>query len=376
MNDFRPQEKNQVFNWLTLERIPRVGPLSIAKLYEAFGDPGTALKAGAKAIRAKAGLSEKLADLISSFKAPEKEIWKDIESLEKIGAGIVTRWDPDYPSILKEIYDPPAILFVRGHLSPADDNAVGIVGTRNPTRYGIEMTENITQGLVRAGITIVSGLARGIDTSAHEEALRLGGRTFGVLGCGLEVVYPRENKALIDRIPESGAVITEFRPKMPPLATNFYRRNRIISGLSKGVVVVEATLNSGSLITAGHALEQNRDIFAVPGSILSKRSQGPHKLIKQGACLCESAQDIVDGLFAVPKSEIQRSLFSVPEESVAELSDSARNVLDTLEIDPVPIDYLCGLLKIEAGQLGAILMELEINGLVRQYPGKMFARNS
>ena len=255
-----------LFDWLALERIPRVGPLSMARLIATFGNPGAALKATSSEIRQRTGLSEKLAGMIASYIPPESDIKRDMETLERLGARVITRWDPEYPTNLTEIYDPPALLFVRGELLETDRKAVAVVGTRNPSRYGLEMTETISRDLVRAGVTVVSGLARGVDTACHWAALRAGGRTVGVLGCGIDVLYPQENRELIEDICQSGAVMTEFRPGVAPHATNFYRRNRIVSGLSKGVLVVEAATNSGSLITASHAADQNRDVFAVPGS--------------------------------------------------------------------------------------------------------------
>jgi DNA processing protein len=195
------------------------------------------------------------------------------------------------------------------------------------------------------------------------------------LGCGIDVPYPRENRPLIDDMIGSGAVISEFRPGVPPLATNFYRRNRIVSGLVKGVVVVQATRNSGSLITASHALDQNRDVFAVPGNVMDSRSWGPHSLLKQGAGLVESAEDILTSLFApAPPVKPQRSLFASEESRDQGVSDVAEQVLQSLDPDPAPIDILCESLKIEVGKLSGILLELELRGLVRQHPGKMFSR--
>jgi DNA processing protein len=235
------------------------------------------------------------------------------------------------------------------------------------------MAQQITRDLVRAGVTVISGLARGIDTACHKAALKEGGRTIGVLGCGIDVFYPRENRELTDEIVETGAVISEFRPQTAPLATNFYRRNRIVSGLAKGVVVIEATKKSGSLITAGHALEQNRDVFAVPGNALSKRSEGPHHLIKQGAGLVESGEDILSSVFQSGTETAQASLFEIRDEAV-EVSRSAREVLEALDLDPVPIDALCESLRMQAGKLSGILLDLELHGLIRQYPGKMFSK--
>jgi DNA processing protein len=339
----------------------------------AFGSPREAMRASAREIRKRAGLSEKLAQVIADFSAPRTEIARDVAILEKLAAKVITRWDGNYPQNLREIYDPPALLFVRGSIEPEDFKAVALVGTRNPTRYGLDMARQITRDLVRNGVAIISGLARGIDTECHKTALKEGGRTIGVLGCGLDVVYPRENRYLTDEIVESGAVISEFRPQIAPLATNFYRRNRIVSGLAKGVVVIEAAKNSGSLITAAHALDQNRDVFAVPGNVMSKRSEGPHHLIKQGAGLVESGEDIVNSLFQSEKTAMQASLFEARDEA-ADLTDTARQVLEAIDPDPMPIDELCETLRMDAGKLSAILLELELSGLIRQYPGKMFAK--
>lgn len=363
-----------LFDWLALERIPRVGPLTIARLYSAFGDPRAAMKARAVEIRRRTGLSEKLAGIIADFTPPEDEIKKDMDLLQRLDVRVVTRWAQEYPPSLQEIHDPPALLFVRGTLSREDYRAVAIVGARNPTRYGLEMTELISRALARSGITLVSGLARGIDTACHKTALAESGRTIGVLGCGIDVPYPKENTKLVEEMVRSGAVMSEFRPGTAPLATNFYRRNRIVSGLTKGVVVVQATRNSGSLITAHHALDQNRDVFAVPGNALNARSWGPHHLIKQGAGLVESAEDVLEALFGQVQGTVQSDLFGQPAARGDALSEAAQRVVDSLDPDPVPIDVLCEALRMEAGKLSGILLELELNGLVRQYPGKMFAR--
>ncbi len=375
MGDHSLKADATLYGWLALERIPRVGPLTMARLYEAFGSPSRAMQASSKEIRHRTGLRERLAEAIADFRPPEDQIKRDIEILEKLAVRVITRWDPDYPSNLKEIYDPPALLFVRGQMVPEDSRAVALVGSRNPTRYGLEMTEQITRGLVHAQVTAVSGLARGIDTACHNTALKEGGRTIGVLGCGIDVFYPRENRPLIEEMMGSGAVISEFRPGIPPLATNFYRRNRIVSGLVKGVVVVQATRNSGSLITAGHALDQNRDVFAVPGNVTDSRSWGPHSLLKQGAGVVESAEDVLESLFAPQQAaKSQPTLFEAKSSRDQDLSDAAEQVLESLDLDPVPIDLLCESLKIEVGKLSGILLELELHGLVRQCPGKMFSR--
>jgi DNA processing protein len=366
-------DRSPLFHWLALERIPRVGPLTIARLYEGFKSPEAALHADFHQIRNVTGLSEKLARAITEYSIPDDAILKDMETLERLGARVITRWDPDYPLNLQEIYDPPALLFVRGSLVPGDRRAVAVVGTRNPTHYGIKMAEALTRDLVLAGVSVVSGLARGIDAVCHRTALKHSGRTIGVVGCGIDVVYPREHRELVEEMVDSGAVISEFRPGVPPLATNFYRRNRIVSGLVKGVVVVEAGRTSGSLITANHAAEQNREVFAVPGNVVNPRSAGPHLLLKQGAGLVESAQDVLKALFEPFRAPVQSSLFE-KQQPRDELSDMGNNVLCALDPDPVPIDFLCETLGMDAGTLSAVLLELELNGLARQHPGKMFSR--
>ncbi|MGC8604347.1 MAG: DNA-processing protein DprA, partial [Desulfomonilaceae bacterium] len=270
-----------IYNWLALERIPMVGPLTIAKLIESFREPQEVFRASAAEIRRKTGLSERLSKSIALYQPESVEINRDMSLLDRLEARLITRWGRYYPSNLKDIYDPPALLFVRGSLLAEDYRAVAMVGTRNPTRYGIEFAKSLTRDLVRSSFTIISGLARGIDTVCHQTALKEGGRTIAVIGCGLDVVYPKENGGLIQQIAERGAVVSEFRPGIAPLKTNFFRRNRIVSGLSKAVIVVQAAKKSGSLITAYHALEQNRDVFAVPGAITNERSRGPHYLIKQ-----------------------------------------------------------------------------------------------
>jgi DNA processing protein len=369
------QDSNALFYWLALERVPRVGPLTIARLIQAFGSPEAVLHAGAQEIRRRTGLGEKIAALISTFSIPADSILKHVKILEEMSARVITRWDADYPQNLLEIYDPPALLFVRGDFVPEDRVAVGIVGTRNPTRYGVDMAEQITKELVREGITIISGLARGIDTACHKAAYKAGGRSIGVLGCGIDVTYPRENGELMEQMLHQGAVTTEFRPGSEPLPTNFYRRNRIISGLAKGVLVVEAAKNSGSLITAHHALEQNRDVLAVPGNVRNLKSSGPHHLIKQGAALVESGEDVLHALFATTGKPVmqQSGLFQTARVS-NDVAPESLTVLEALDPDPVPIDLICESVGLEPGKLSGILLELELQGLVRQHPGKMFSR--
>ncbi len=361
-------------DWLALERIPRVGPVTIAKLIESFGSPSAILAASAGQLRARTGVGEKIASLIAEYSPPWKEIARDMDTLNRFSARVISRWDAEYPVNLTHIYDPPSLLFVRGTLLPEDARAVAIVGTRNPTAYGLEMTRVLSRDLTQAGITLVSGLARGVDTECHATVVREGGRTIGVLGCGVDVVYPRENKALMDRMTENGAVISEFRPGTPPLATHFYRRNRIISGLSKGIVVVQAALGSGSLITAKHALDQNRDVLAVPGATLDKRSEGPHFLLKQGAGLVENGSDVLAALFG--EGSKFKTTHRVEQTALTldlDLSVDAGRVRGVLTHEPLHFDLVCEATGLSAPSVSSALLELELGGLARRGAGNVFS---
>lgn len=350
--------------------------MAICRLVSYFGNPKEALEADNKALKRVDGLSSRAIKSLGNYRPEESEIVKDIETMKRLDVKLLTFNGEDYPEPLKHIHNPPAMLFIRGRITSSDDRSVAVVGMRNPSRYGLEMTETISKGLAQEGFTLVSGLARGVDTACHRAALKYDGRTIGVLGCGIDVVYPRENRVLIEEIVQrNSAIITEFRPGTSPHANNFPGRNRIVSGLSKGVLVVEASDRSGSLITAEHALDQNRDVFAVPGNVLSVRSKGPHKLIKQGAGLVESAKDIIEsiesagGMTAVSTKDIPAQT-AIP----FGLSESQIKVMDALEMDPIPMDTLSQYVNMEVGPLAALLLEMEIAGLVRRHPGKMFSR--
>ncbi|MGD9817852.1 MAG: DNA-processing protein DprA [Desulfomonilaceae bacterium] len=364
-----------LFWWLALDRAPFVGPITIAKLISAFGNPQSVFEADPEMVRNKVSISSRVVDALVNYKPDEYQIRKDIDTLNNLGARIITRWDPDYPSNLNHIYDPPALLFVRGNLKPEDEQAIAVVGSREHSNYGAKVTSMITRDLSCAGICIVSGLARGIDTICHISALDAGGRTIGVLGCGLDIYYPRENRSLIEEMAEKGVVISEFRPGMEPLKTNFHRRNRIVSGLCKAVLVVEASRRSGSLITVNHALDQGRDVFAVPGNVLHERSRGTHYLIKQGAALTENAQDVLTSVFPTKNaSAVDASKPLKSKISGIELSDLAQHVSECVDEDPITVDTICQLSGLEVRKVLAALMELELLGLIRQSPGKVFSK--
>src|SRR5437870_11481985 len=282
--------------------------------------------------------------------------------------------DERYPELRRAIDDPPAVLYCDGPVEPGDRQAVAIVGSRQATPYGLRITETLAGELSALGFTILSGFARGIDAAAHRAALAAGGRTIAVLGCGLDVDYPPGHASLHAEIAGSGAVLTEFAPGTPPRATNFPRRNRIISGLALGVVVVEAADDSGSLITARLALEQGREVFAVPGPIDVPTSQGPHGLLKQGATLVETVDDIVEELLP----QLDRPLQTLKTEPIAalpehvELSPSERTVLEVMSREPLHLDDLTERSRLTTPAVAAILLGLELKALVKQLPGQRY----
>ena len=277
--------------WFTLKSVPGIGDLLFKRLFDHFKSPESVLQAAHGDLLEVNGMTPRLATMIKRHKIPE-HTKRDYDRVLQKGCPIVTMSDPEYPPLLLQIPDPPPFLYVYGSLGHTD-RSIAVVGSRNATPYGRSITRSLCEDLADTGLTIISGMARGIDTAAHEGALAVAGKTIAVLGSGLENIYPAANLNLFHRIAESGAVISEFPLNTEPEAHNFPRRNRIISGIALGTVVVEATRNSGSLITARLAAEQNREVFAVPGSIESFKSKGAHALIKQGAKLVEHVSDII-----------------------------------------------------------------------------------
>lgn len=308
---------------------------------------------------------------VKGWKDVQKE-WEPESELRKIEQNHYRLYiysEPDYPQILKKIPDPPPVLYSWGHFEYGDDIAVAIVGTRNPTPIGAFTAKEFASQLSFQGISIISGLARGIDAEAHRGALEANGRTIAVLGCGIDIVYPRENEELMERIPSQGAVISEYPLGTPPLASNFPARNRIISGLSLGVVVVEATNDSGSLITAGFALEQGREVFAVPGNIGSEGSKGPHKLIRQGAKLVENYQDILTEL-AIP----QLAASELPTGDIVLTDEIENKVYLVMNREPLHIDQITRLAGLSSSQVTSILVQLELRGIIKRFPGQLYMR--
>ncbi|MDX2160667.1 MAG: DNA-processing protein DprA [bacterium] len=349
--------------WLAFTLVPGIGGRRIEHLLSAFGSLNTAWNAPESALRTAALDEGTLQNLLNARKTfdPAAE-WNKVT---RTGASVLIRTAPDYPLMLQHIADPPPLLYMRGQFTTADTKALAIVGTRKATRYGLDAAYRLAHELAAQGVTIVSGLAQGIDAAAHQGALDAGGRTIAVLGNGIDAVYPREHHALAARIAgqgtvQAGAIISEFPIGSRPEARHFPRRNRVISGLSLGVLIVEAPEKSGALITATTALDQGRDVFAVPGSIFSAASAGTHRLIQDGAKLVTNARDILDELaIAYEQQEVRAAVAAYNPQSEAEHA-----LLQLLSIDPVHIDDLIRQSGLPAALVSSTLTILEAYGAV------------
>ncbi len=362
-----------ILSWFALKSVPGVGNHIFKRLINHFSSPKLTFEASQEELLKVEGMHPRLAHAIKKHKLPESAE-KDLDLVMQKGYKIITMSDTDYPPLLLQISDPPPFLYVFGHLDSSIRN-IAVVGSRNATNYGIYTTKRLCKDLASCEMTIVSGMAKGIDSAAHKGALMGNGYTIAVLGSGLENIYPEENKKLFYKIAENGAVISEFPLMTEPEPHNFPRRNRIISGISLGTVVVEATKRSGALITARLALEQNREVFAVPGSIQSFKSIGTHTLIKQGAKLVEHANDILEELshlVKVPDSK-DKNIQNKAANILPPLSPEESPVFEILEPYDVHIDDLVRRLSIEPGKLSSILLQLELKGIVQQSPGKLFS---
>lgn len=357
--------------WLALSLIPEVGPSTFHRLVQGLGSAEAVLDASAETLTQVPGISLQIAQAIASF--PWRDtLHRELRVIETRGLGLMRFGDEGYPELLAVIHSPPPILYLRGTMRPEDRVAVAIVGSRTASPYGSAVAEQISAELAQRGVTIVSGLARGIDASAHRGALRAGGRTIAVLGCGLGVTYPPEHAELADQIASQGALISEFPIFTPPKPSHFPRRNRIISGLARGVVVVEAGLESGALITANDALEQGRDVFAVPGQVTSRLSRGCHQLIKAGAKLTEGWEDIWEDIEPQVATSAQIGLDLTSARSPLEPEETL--IVDTLEAGPMQIDDLIERMQLPAGQIASLLLSLMLKGMIEELPGKSFAK--
>lgn len=367
--DPAPRSQTDLPDWLRLAQVPGVGCVLGARLIEQFGSPGAVFGAGRPAIAALCGPALADAILAAPTAASIELTRRTLDWLGEPGHHLLTLHDPDYPALLREIHDPPILLHAVGRIELLSAPSIAIVGSRNASGQGKANAQAFAQAFAGTGMTVVSGLALGIDAAAHEGALAAGGSTVAVIGTGADIVYPPRNHQLAQRIAAKGCIISEYSLGYPALASNFPRRNRLISGLCAGVLVVEAAARSGSLITARMAAEQGREVFAIPGSIHAPMSKGCHRLIREGAALVESAADVLDQL----RLDL-RPAATAPLASAAVPDGACARLLDALGYDPVDADTLALLCALDAGSLGAHLLTLELSGQVERLPGGLFQR--
>lgn len=359
---------------VALNMIDHVGPVRLRKLLEHFGEPQAILSASHKQLMQVHGVGEEVAGAISNWEGLI-DLRGELKRIEDYKCRVVTQEDEEYPALLRQIYDPPIVLYVKGQLTSKDKNAVAIVGSRRTTIYGTETARKLAYQLGYVGVTVVSGGARGIDTAAHQGALNSKGRTVAVLGTGINIIFPPENRELFERIADNGAVLTQFPFNRQADKQSFPIRNRIVAGMCLGTVVVEADLHSGALITANFAVEQGRQVFAVPGRIDSPCSKGCHELIKKGAKLCEGAEDILSEFeYLFPASNRPAAASDTGMLPALELSDTEQRIYDLLSTDESSIDEIIRNSGLPPSTVSVALLGLEMKKLARQLPGKCFVR--
>lgn len=362
---------NELESLLQLNMVQDVGTIKLKALLDYFGTAHKILSASRNELMKVAGIGAAIAEGI--VKVSKADFEEELKLIRKYNIKIVTLFDNAYPENLKQIYDPPIVLYIKGDLLPEDKNAIAIVGSRRASFYGLSTAEDLAYKLSSRGITIVSGMARGIDTASHKGALKAGGRTMAVLGSGLANIYPSENRKLSEEIAKNGVLISEFPIKTSPHRQNFPQRNRIISGLSLGVVIVEAAKRSGALITADMALEQGREVFAVPGKISSVTSLGTHSLIRQGAKLAATVDDIIEEL----KIELKPNLIRQDKDDSiksSKLEEVEQVMFKLLTDEPKHIDELSQVSSVPVNKVSGILVRLQIKGFIKELPGKMFVK--
>jgi DNA processing protein len=345
--------------WLAFSLVPLIGTRRFHLLLRAFGSAASAWHAGERELR-EAGLDARATASVLTVRA-RLDLDAELRKIERAGARMLTSLDDEYPPLLRHVDDAPIVLYIRGKLTPADERALAVVGTRRASTYGKDIAHQFSRQLAEHGITIVSGMAHGIDAAAHMGALEAGGRTIAVLGCGVDRIYPSDHRALAARITESGALLSEFPMGSRPEAKHFPRRNRLLSGISLGVLIVEAPLRSGALITASHAAEQGREVFAVPGSIHQPGSEGTHALIQEGAKLAHRVDDILDELNIVHEGAQSRAA----AERLAPGDEIEALLLESLSREPLHIDDLARHTGLPIATVSSILTILELKGLAR-----------
>lgn len=362
--------------FVALNLIDGIGPVRARLLLEHFGAAPTILSASKSQLLQVHNIGAETAEAICTWEK-NVDLAEEMKRIADFGCRVIIQSDDEYPASLREIYDPPLVLYAKGALSPKDKNAIAMVGSRQTTHYGIETARKLAYQLAYVGVTVVSGGARGIDTATHQGALAAKGRTICVLGTGINIVFPPENKELFERIAENGAVMTQFPFNRNGDKQSFAIRNRIVAGMTLGTVVVEADLNSGALITSNFATEYGRQVFAVPGRIDSPRSKGCHDLIKKGAKLCEGAEDILSEFeYLFPASNKPPSPGETGVLLALELSENEQRVLDTLRTDDdTSIDEVIRKSGLPSSAVSVALLSLEMKRVVKQLPGKLFIRN-
>ena len=365
---------DQLTDLFLLLSVEGIGPGKIRNLLAKFKTTKNILTSDYLELLNVEGISTNLAKRIRKTSQERDNIEKftetELKKLEKLGGKLISIWDQEYPQLLKKIYDPPLLFYLLGELTENDQYSIAMVGTRQPTNYGKVQAERISMDLAKQGITIISGMARGIDSISHNAAIKSGGRTIAIIGSGLDVIYPPENRKLFEKISESGAIISEFPLGSKPDAQNFPKRNRLISGLSLGVIIIETGITGGAMQTAAFALDQNRDVFALPGNVGVKQSEGTNLLIqKSEAELITSAEDVILELEIKLKPILGKN---IPKQQI-DLSLFEEKIINVLNSEPLQIDRIASQANLSTSDCLVNLLSLEFKGLVKQLPGKMFA---
>ncbi|MDD5759163.1 MAG: DNA-processing protein DprA [Desulfobulbaceae bacterium] len=359
-------------DWLTLHLVPGLGAVGFRRLLEAFGSARAALRTGRKELQQVSGLRAEVIQSITTG-PPYQEAERELARLEPLGISMVCFGDENYPALLANIYNPPMVLFVKGDLGLLRKTGIAVVGSRAATSYGLKVARDFSAQLAGSGLVVVSGLALGIDTAAHSGALAAGGDTVAVLGCGLDVIYPPTNERLAGQIAKTGALVSEYSLGTQPDAFRFPARNRIISGLSRGVLVVEAAQRSGSLITARMALDEGREVFAIPGRVDSLKSTGTHRLLQEGAKLVGSIDDILEELgWHMAATHAAASASGQAAEVAVTLSEEESRVLALLDVYPKHIDTIISQAGLATARVSEILLLLELHGLVEAVSGQQY----
>lgn len=359
-------------DWLTLHLVPGLGAAGFRKLVETFGSATQALTAGRKALQQVPGLRTEAIDAISNG-PPYHEAERELQRTAQLGISLLCFGDPSYPAILAGIYKPPMVLYLKGKVELLSKVGLAVVGSRAATSYGLKVARDLSGQLAAKGLVIVSGLALGIDTAAHAGALAVGGETIAVLGCGLDVDYPKSNARLAEQIGEAGLLVSEYRLGTQPDAYRFPARNRIISGLARGVLVVEAAQRSGSLITARLALDEGREVFAIPGRVDSVKSTGTHRLLQEGAKLVSSIDDILEELGWQVGSSCAVQVSDRPAAaSTVRLAEDEERILQLLDVYPKHIDVIISQAQLGVAKVNEVLLRLELHGLIETLPGQQY----